>query len=214
MKTITNIIILMALTIAAKANDGKYEAAMKGNIAKLYAAKSIEEYQQVINTLDRVGAAEKDKWEPQYYLGLGYVFMATQEGDPTKKDSYLDGAMNAVDKAKKLVPNESEVIALEGFVQMIRLTVDPASRGQQYSQLATQAFVKAVKLDPGNPRALSLLAQMQLGTAQFFGSSTEEACKTNFSALDKFATYKSENPLAPVWGKSMAEEMVKQCEQK
>ena len=94
---------------------------------------------------------------------------------------------------------------------MIRLTVDPGSRGPQYSGLAMQSFGRAVALNPNNPRALSLLAQMQLGTAQFFGSPITEACNTNKKALELFDTDQHENPLAPTWGKSVAEAMVTQC---
>ena len=94
---------------------------------------------------------------------------------------------------------------------MLRVTVDPASRGQQYSGMAFQSFGKAVAMNPENPRALSLLAQMQYGTAQFFNSPTTEACATLTKALEKFDSYKSSNPLAPQWGRKMAEGLKSRC---
>jgi hypothetical protein len=119
--------------------------------------------------------------------------------------------MAAIAKAKAIVPKESEVIALEGFAYMIRVTVDPATRGPQYVGIAMQTYGQAINLNPENPRAFALLAQMQYGTAQFFGSSTTEACGTLAKSLEKFETYKSENPLAPQWGRGMAEGMKEQC---
>ena len=95
---------------------------------------------------------------------------------------------------------------------MIRLTVDPATRGQHYSGMAMQAFGKAIGLNPENPRALSLMAQMQFGTARFFNSPLTEACEVVSKALEKFETFKSENPLAPVWGKGMTEALKKNCQ--
>jgi hypothetical protein len=77
--------------------------------------------------------------------------------------------------------------------------------------LSAKIFEKAISLNPENPRALAMMAQMQFGTAQFFGSPTTDACNTNVKALEKFGTFKSDNPLAPVWGKSMAEGMVEKC---
>jgi hypothetical protein len=68
-----------------------------------------------------------------------------------------------------------------------------------------------VQLNPENPRALALMAQMQYGTAQFFGSPTTEACTTLSLALQKFDTFKSDNPLAPQWGRGMAEGLKEQC---
>jgi tetratricopeptide (TPR) repeat protein len=137
--------------------------------------------------------------------------IALRTSDAVTKDKHLDLALETLKKAAAINPAESEIVALEGFVHMIRVTIDPASRGQQYSGLAMQTFGKAIGMNPENPRALALLAQMQYGTAQFFGSPTTEACGTLNKALEKFETYKSTNPLAPVWGKPMAEGMKAQC---
>jgi tetratricopeptide (TPR) repeat protein len=193
------------------ADNGKYISAMQKNIDAVYKAKSIEEYQQAVNSFERIGAAEKTKWEPYYYSAFGNIMMANREQDGAKKDLYLDQAKAAIDKAKAIIPDESEVIALEGFVHMIRVTVDPGSRGPQYAGLAMQTFGKATALNPENPRALSLMAQMQYGTAKFFKSETTEACNTLRLALEKFDNFKSDNPLAPRWGRGMAEELKTQC---
>ncbi|MBT1695776.1 hypothetical protein KK083_02730 [Fulvivirgaceae bacterium PWU4] len=204
--------LIFALASSAFADDGKYEAAMKKNIQAVYQAKSMDEYQQAVNAFDRIALAEKTKWEPHYYSAFGCIMMAAQEKDAAKKDAYLDQAVTAIGKAKAIAAQESEVIALEGFAHMIRVTVDPASRGAQLSPLAMQAFGKASALNPENPRALVLSAQMQFGTAQFFGSSTTEACAVVTRSLEKFNTYKSDNPLAPQWGRSMAEKLKAQCQ--
>ena len=212
--TIIPILIAAFLIMIVKfgfANDNKYAETMQKNINIVYTAQTIEELQAVTNTFERIAAAEKTKWEPYYYASFGYVMMATREKDGSKKDAYLDLAFTAVNKAKEIVPNESEVIALEGFNYMIRLTVDPGSRGPQYSGLAMASFSKASALNPENPRALVFMAQMQYGTAQFFGSSTDEACTTLAKSLEKFSTFNSDNPLAPVWGKGVAEDMKQQC---
>jgi hypothetical protein len=137
--------------------------------------------------------------------------MANQEKDGAKKDQYLDLALAAIEKAKAIKADESETLALEGFVYMIRITVDPGARGQQFAGLAMQTYGKAIGLNPENPRALVLLARMQYGTAQFFGSSTAEACENANKAIEKFESYKSDNSLAPQWGKLMAEELSKLC---
>ena len=211
-KIIPTLLLSIALLISqlALAND-KFIETMQKHIQTVYTSQSIEEIQGAVNAFDRIAEAEKTKWEPFYYAAFGNVMMANKENDATKKDTYLDLALNAIEKAKAIVPNESEVIALEGFIHMIRVTVDPASRGQQYSGMAFQSFGKAVAMNPENPRALSLLAQMQYGTAQFFGSPTTEACATLTKSLEKFESYKSENPLAPQWGKKMAEGLKSKC---
>jgi hypothetical protein len=216
MKTLNIIPILVALlallvSLIANASD-KYTESMQKNIQVVYAANTIEEIQAAVNAFERIGEAEKSKWEPHYYAAYGYLMIALREKETQKKDSWLDQSLKSVEKAKAVSSNESETIALEGFVHMIRVTVDPASRGQQYSGMAMQSFGRAISLNPQNPRALVLMAQMQYGTAQFFGSSTDEACGTLKRALELFDTpTASDNPLAPIWGKQMADNMKPQC---
>ncbi len=216
MKTLNIIPVLIAiaallLSTLGFSNDGKYIEAMQKNIQSVYTASTMEDLQNSVNAFERIASVEKTKWEPHYYASFGYIMMAIREKEPTKKDQYLDQALASVNKAKEIVPNESEVVTLEGFVHMIRVTVDPATRGPQYSGLAMQTFGKAVSLNPENPRALSLMAQMQYGTAQFFGSPTTEACATLNKSLEKFGTYKTDNVLSPQWGREMAEGLKAQC---
>jgi len=211
MKTI-NLIFLMIIAVTSWTNDEKYYEQMGKQIQAVYTAKTTDEYQVAINALDRIASAEKARWEPYYYSAFGNIMIATREKESSKKDSYLDLALTAIEKGKSLAPAESELIALEGFVHMIRLTVDPASRGQQYSGLAMQTFGKALGMNPTNPRAMSLMAQMQFGTAQFFGQVPTEACETARKAASVFETPEvSENPLAPRWGKEMNLEVLKNC---
>ena len=210
MKTI-NTILLMLLTIAVFANDEKYVEQMGKQIQNVYTAKTIEDLQTAVNTFNRIANAEKSKWEPYYYSAFGNIMMATRTNEAAKMDSYLDQALASVEKGKALAPSESELIALEGFVHMIRITVDPAVRGQQYSGLSMQTFGKALAINPNNPRAMALMAQMQYGTAQFFGSPTTEACGVAAKALTLFNSEKPENPITPAWGKEMAEDLLKSC---
>lgn len=210
-KTITLLTLLFIIT-TAWATDDKYTETMKKNIQSIYTAQAIPDIQLAVNAFERIGAAEKTKWEPYYYASWGYIMIANRETEGAKKDAALDQAQTALKKAQDIVPAESEVVALQGFIHMIRVTVDPATRGQQYSALAYQSLNKAVAINPENPRALALLAQMQFGTAQFFGSPTTEACATAEKALEKFNVTAEPKPLAPMWGKSMAEGLKAKCQ--
>jgi tetratricopeptide (TPR) repeat protein len=203
--------VLLAMYGQANGNDGKYLEAMQKNIKTIYEAKDISQFQQAVNSFERIATVEKNRWEPLYYIAYGNIMMANFEKDSNKKDSYLDRAMTVVNQAKAISPQESEILALEGFAYMIRVSVDPQSRGMSYAPQAMQAFNTALAFNPENPRALGLLAQMQFGTAQFFKSPITEACTLNSKASEKIQTYKSENPLAPVWGAGMIESLKEKC---
>jgi hypothetical protein len=211
MKTII-LFLAVALTVVAQADDSKYVEAMSKGIQAVYKAQSIEELQNAVNTFDRIANAEKTRWEPLYYSAFGYVLMADREKENSKKDNYLDLASTSIEKAKAIKENESEIIAMEAFIHLIRLNVDPASRGQKYSTLAMQSLEKSLQVNPENPRALMLKAQLQFGTARFFGSPTTQACGTVAEALEKYETYKSENPIAPRWGKEATEKLKLNCQ--
>ena len=185
---------------------------MLDNIAALNTARTIEDYQKVVNTLDRIGAAEADKWELHYYGAYGNILMSTRVTELTEKDQYLDAAQLRLDKAVAIDNNNVEMITLQGFIHMMRLAADPATRGQIYAGLALEQFNKAVTMDDKNPRALIMRAQMKQGTAKFFGTSTDEACGEAVKALELLDQQAASEPsIAPSWGRWNAESMVKQC---
>jgi Tfp pilus assembly protein PilF len=93
---------------------------------------------------------------------------------------------------------------------MIRLSLDPASRGQSMTPKVMQQFGQAMQMDPQNPRAMALMARMKMGTAQFFGQSTAEPCGMAQASLKLFAA-EEPAPLHPRWGKELAEEMIEAC---
>ncbi|HNC32270.1 MAG TPA: hypothetical protein PKX08_19800, partial [Cyclobacteriaceae bacterium] len=193
--------ILLILVVSTLTAQDKYTETMLKNIEATYKAQTVADFQAVANTFERIAAAEKTKWEPFYYAGYNYLMMATIETDGPKKDSYLDLATKNIDQAKAIKANDSEITALEGFVHMIRVTVDPQTRGQEYSGKAFRSFSTAVALNGENPRALMLMGQMQYGTAQFFGTPTTDACATIEKSLQKFETFKADSAIAPQWGK-------------
>ncbi len=205
------VVLLLVTAGSLNADDTRYIEEMQKNIQSVYMAKSVTDLQGSVNSLERIAAADKVKWEPYYYASFAYIMMSNFEQDVAKKDLYLDQANASIEKATSIDGNESEIVALVGFIHMMRVAIDPASRGAQYSGMAMQAFGKATSLNPENPRALALMAQMQYGTAKFFGSPATEACATLNAALEKFDSYKSDNPLAPKWGREMALGLKKEC---
>lgn len=204
------VILLSAIVSTLTAQD-KYTENMLKNIQAGYQAQTVADHQVAANAFERIAAAEKTKWEPYYYAGYNYVMMANVETDGSKKDAYLDLAARNIDQAKAIKANDSEIIALEGFVHMIRVTVDPQTRGQEYSGKAFRSFSTAVSLNGENPRALMLMGQMQYGTAQFFGTPTTDACGTIQKSVEKFESFKADSPIAPQWGKAFAEKLKENC---
>lgn len=199
--------LLVLLSAAVYAGDKQYQQAMGSGIPAMFEADDPEELQEAINKLARIGDAEKDKWEPYYYTAFGYLRLSGMMEAPTDKDKYLNLAIEEVEKAIAIKPSESELEAMRGYVYMMQLAVDPATRGMKYSGLAYTAFEKALAMNPENPRAHFLMGRMQYGAAKFMGGDTSEACNSLGTARKIFEQDKSnDNPFAPAWGKEATEQ--------
>lgn len=202
---------LMWITLAFAA-DPAYENAMKKQIAAMKTIQTAEESQAVSNAFLRIAEAKSQEWLPLYYAA--WIQTTGAFRFDVNKDQQFDQAMELINKAEKIAPNNSEITAMKGYIIMGKLSVDPMNRGQEMSPLAMQTFGKAIALDKENPRATTLMAQMELGMSQFFGSGPEKACGLARVGLELFAKEEAKidaNYLLPIWGKREAEQIVSQC---
>ncbi|MCF6352393.1 MAG: hypothetical protein L3J06_05230 [Cyclobacteriaceae bacterium] len=205
---------LLALTFFLFSfTKGGYETAMQNTIAEIYQAKKTTNLKAVANKFERIGAAEKGKWLPSYYTAYCYIMMTTVEEDLTKWDAYLDTADEVLEQTTKLKKaNMVEILALKGFANMMRISVDPATRGQEYSMKSAGFLQQASQLDDQNPRVNLMMAQMLLGTARFFGKGREEACQKFANAKELFLKEETEGRgILPAWGKPQVESMLAKC---
>jgi len=208
-------LIQITLFLIACANAvfaGEYESAMSAAIEKLNTANALSAYLESAAAFERIGEAEKDQWLPYYYAGLSYIWVSHAVKEGEKVDEYLEKAQFFVDKAKNLSPKNDEIVTLQGYIYMMKVVVDPPSRGPEFSRLAMQEFGRAVGMNQKNPRALLLLGKMKMGTDQFFGNDLSESCRMISNAAHMFENYKAKSAIDPAWGKAMADMFVTECE--
>lgn len=211
MKSIQILIALIIAATFAHAQNKKYVKTMEASIPAIFQAENLEALDATANKFDRIGQAESDQWEPYYYASLSYVFKAFRIEDLQSKDQVLDQALVALGKASTLSENNSEIIALQGFINMIKIGVDPGTRGQTLSPKIMADYGKALKIDPNNPRANLFMGQMLYGSAQFFGTGVEDACALVDKSINLFESEKPASSIAPSWGLYSANEYKQQC---
>lgn len=211
MKNIIILSSLLVLSLSVTGQNQKYIETMTACIEQLYQANIAEQYDPVINKIERIALAETDQWEPYYYMALAQTFQATKRQDATAKDKGLSQALISIEKANEKAENESEIIALRGFINMIKIGIDPATRGQTLGPAATMDFTKAISIDDTNPRAQLFMGQMAMGTAQFFGSSLEKPCEMITQSIILFDQYSGKTALSPQWGKRSAMSYQQKC---
>lgn len=211
------IIVMMLISFMTNASNEAYEKAMLKELQNMKTAASPDDLQKVANGFARIAQMMPEEWLPDYYAALALANAGFRsEGGASVKDPLFDQAKKHVDKADKISPNNSEIVALQGYITMGELAVDPASRGQHLSGLAMQTFGKAVELNRQNPRAIMMLGQMEMGMAQFFGQGPEKGCGLVQSSLELFkkeAEEHKEQSFEPRWGKEMAEKIKENCQQ-
>ncbi len=209
---LTLALLFMWITFA-KASDPAYEKAMAKQIAAIETIQTLEQSQQVSNSFLRIAEAQPEEWLPLYYAGLLQIEAAFRFD--VDQDEAFEQALGYIEKAKKIAPDNSELTALEGYAVMGKISVDPGSRGQSMTPQAMQLYNKAISLDRENPRAVLLMAQMELGMSQFFGSGPEKACgmaRMGSELLRKEKEKITESYILPTWGQRLASQFEKVCQ--
>ncbi|WP_420583365.1 hypothetical protein [Reichenbachiella sp.] len=212
MKSLNILIVFVIAATFAHAQNKKYIKTMETSIPTIFQAESTESLDATANKFDRIGQAEESEWEPYYYAALSHVFKAFRIEDLQAKDKVLDQALVSLGKAGMLSENNSEIIALQGFINMIKIGVDPGTRGQTLSPKIMADFGKAMELAPNNPRTNLFMGQMLFGTAQFFGTGVEDACALVDKSMALFESEKPASSIAPSWGLYSAKQYKQQCE--
>ncbi|MBK6266991.1 hypothetical protein JKA74_18245 [Marivirga sp. S37H4] len=216
MKKYTLIFALFLFGICtSNANDPAYIKAMAKQLEALEKAQTTTDFQEVANGFNRIAEKNSEEWLADYYAGLALVNAGFRSQEGIKeKDAFYHEAKNHVEKAIKAHGENAELLTLKGYALMGELSADPGSRGQHMSSVVMGAFGKALSMDPENPRAMVMMAQMELGMAQFFGQGPEKACgmaQKSMQLFEKEAAKTSEKDISPRWGKDMAEQMITQC---
>lgn len=209
------IVVSFLFVIALSAQNERYISAMQKGIAALDTARSTSTFIQTANHFERIANAEKQAWLPSYYVAYCNMMIATglmQEGKQDQCPAYLDKAQTALDAAKTLAPEESEIYALQGYIYQGRIWDNPMANGAKYSPMSYAELDKATALNESNPRPYYLKGQSILFTPVFYGGGPKNALPLLQKAAEKFAVYQAPSPLHPNWGAAANKWMIDYAE--
>ncbi len=214
MKTIMTLLSALVLSFGLQAQDpSAYEQIMKETLSLYDSVKTMDDYKEIVNRFERIAAAETDQWLPNYYAGLTYIYMSFVRGlEDDQRDDYIEKALEAIDAAEAIKGETSEIVVLRGYAYMAKVSVSPALRGMTLSAKVAGYFEKALAMDPQNPRANLMAGRWKYGSAQFFGSSTDDACALMNQALALFEAQGETNSIEPAWGQNQAQSMSQRCQ--
>jgi len=208
------IYFLTALTLSICANaQSKYEQGM---------SKAMELWQQdkldeASNLFERIAAAEKDNWLPDYYVGQIAVIKMWNQWE-TRDESQIKAQ---ADKAQEYVNNirtidKDNLYAKQLEAQLLTLWVahDGMKYGMKYSGKISKNYAEMKIAEPHNPIFILNKADWDMGAAAYFGGDTAAICNEMKRAIDLFATFKPETQFHPSYGLERAEKAYAECSKK
>ncbi|WP_035647696.1 hypothetical protein [Flavobacterium sp. ASV13] len=160
---------------------------------------------------ERIAAAEKNSYLPNYYVALINTTSAFSEKDKTKIDLLLTKAQDALDVEFIKDQNNAELYAMQALIYTAWVVADPMTNGMKYSAKVMEAYAKGKAIDPNNPRIVFGEADYQIGGAKWSGVDTKPLCAQVDRAIELFATFKPATPFSPKWGLERALETQKNC---
>ena len=203
-KTITTIALFFVLVISAQ---GQFEQGM-GKAFQLWGEGKNTEASAMF---ERIAAAEKTSWLPNYYVAFVNTTTAFRTKDAAQISLLMNKAQNALDVELIKTPNNAELLVMQAMIHTAWIVYDPMTNGQKLSGIVMELYGKAEAIAPENPRAVFGKAEFEIGGAKFWGTDTKPMCVQIEKAIGLFATFKPETPFSPKWGLDRAEVALKNC---
>jgi hypothetical protein len=167
--------------------------------------------QEASALMERIAAAEKSNWLPNYYVALINTTEAFNPANKEKVPAMIIKAQNAIDNATLISPNNDEIMVVQAMLYTVVLLQDPMTNGVKYTGLVMEQYGKALAINPNNPRAVFSKAEFEIGGAKYWGTDTKPMCAQIEKSIQLFANFKPETPFSPKWGLDRAQEALKGC---
>jgi tetratricopeptide (TPR) repeat protein len=184
----------------------KYETEMEKALNEFSSSKTADEMEKVAQHFDRIAKVEKENWLPLYYS----MFIRTLNAFGMDKNAAIKKA-NELEETygilETLNPDKSEILALRGLFRTVKVAKDPETYGMSLSGAIIKDYDEALKINPNNPRAMYLMAQYNMGGAQFWGKDPKDYCGPVEKAKTLFPAEKPANFL-PNWGEQQVDEIL------
>ncbi len=207
-KVMSKIIVTIVLFISSYISaQGQFEQGM-GKALQLWGEGKSTEASALF---ERIAAAEKSSWLPNYYVALVNTNAAFGTKDKEQVSLLIDKAQKALDVEMDKNPNNAELLVVQAMIHTAWIAFDPMTNGQKLAGPVMELYGKAKAIAPENPRVVFCKAEFEIGGAKFWGTDTKPMCAQIEKAIGLFATFKPETVFSPSWGLERAQMAQKNC---
>jgi hypothetical protein len=201
-------ILVIAILVVSIANaQSQFEQAM-GNAMQLWGEGKSNDASALF---ERIAAAEKNSWLPNYYVAAVNTFAAFNIKDKAQMEAMLNKSQDAIDAEMLKDANNPEILVMQAMIHTAWISADPMTNGMRLSGKVMELYSKAAAIDPNNPRAVFGKAEFEIGAAKWTGADVNDLCKDVEKAVELFDTFKPAIAFAPNWGKDRALKAQKEC---
>ena len=199
-------ILLFQLQVQAQATN--QSKALEAAVMQFNQATKNHAYQELYLQFEQLYAVNKTNWLIPYYAGMTRSIMCLLKmGD---RDALANDALLWVGRAKSIVKND-EIYCAESLAYTAKMSVNPALRWLVYEGKIKRALSFAKKLNPSNPRAYVLEANIQQKIPFIFGGGCNSVKPLIQKAELCFNTQAKPNSVQPSWGMQSLVQLKKAC---
>jgi hypothetical protein len=202
------VLFVLLLQLPLQAQLPNQTKVLESAVMQFNQANNPNSYKQLYLQFEQLYNVDKTNWLIPYYAGMTKSIMCLLKmGD---RDALANDALLWVARAKAIEVND-EIYCAESLAYTAKMSVNPALRWFTYEGKIKNTLSLAKKLNPSNPRAYILEANIQQKLPFIFGG----GCKSAKPLIQKAELFISNqnraNSIEPSWGIQSLIKLKKAC---
>jgi hypothetical protein len=202
------VLFILLLQLPLQAQVTNQTKALESAVIQFNQTNTPSSYTQLYLQFEKLYSVDKTNWLIPYYAGMTKSLMCLLKmGD---RDALANDALIWLAKAKSIEVND-EIYCAESLAYTAKMSVNPTLRWFTYEGKIKNSLSLAKKLNPNNPRAYILEANIQQKLPFIFGGGCKSAKPLIQKAELFFSTQTKANSIEPSWGIQSLVKLKKAC---
>ena len=202
------VFFILLLQLPLQAQSPNQIKVLESAVMQFNQTNNPSSYTQLYLQFEQLYSVDKTNWLIPYYAGMTKSIMCLLKmGD---RDALANDALIWLARAKSIVVND-EIYCAESLAYTAKMSVNPALRWFTYEGKIKNSLSLAKKLNPNNPRAYILEANIQQKLPFIFGGGCKSAQPLIQKAELFFSNQNKANSIEPSWGIQSLVKLKKAC---
>ena len=202
------VFFILLFQLPLQAQTSNQTKALETAVMQFNQTNNPSSYIQLLQKFEQLYSVDKTNWLIPYYAGMTKSIMCLLKmGD---RDALANDALIWLARAKSIVVND-EIYCAESLAYTAKMSVNPALRWFTYEGKIKNSLSLAKKLNPNNPRAYILEANIQQKLPFIFGGGCKSAKPLIQKAELFFSNQNKANSIEPSWGIQSLVKLKKAC---